>query len=452
MSRKPVSARWSSPSASARRASAATWSAGPPWCSHCSEARLLSMRAPTPGATSSRWAAIAPKSVISPAPNSAVVATNASAARATSSCSAPTVRAVLWASALASSIEPRKSRIRERTCETTARASGIGLRGQRGAQVLDAARRARRALGEAELEQHARAPLLGRRLVQRALQQGDRVVGRAAARRLAAGLLQDLGDPRLAGARGLEQLGGDGVAARAGVEQHPGGARVAELAVPGRDLLVDGAAHERVDEAQRRLGGEDLGPGQPGEALGHGRTGRARSARSRWRGRCRRRARPRRRRSRPWRAAGARGARARCARRRAGRCRGSRRGGRRRVARRRPAARPAARAAAAGCRRSRGGRRRRTGRRPPRPGGRGPASRPTTCRAAAGGPSSCSARGRSRRAGRGRSRGRSSAAWRRRGSAGPRAGRRGRPASAASGGRPTGRRRRAARAAGRPRG
>ena len=144
---------------------------------------------------------------------------------------------------------------------------GVGLRGQGGAEVVDAARRARRALGQAELEQHARAALLRRRLVERALKQCDRVVGRAAPGGVAAGLLEHLGDPRLAGPRGLEQLGRDRVAARAGVVEHPRGARVAQLALAGRQLLVDRAAHQGMDEAQRRLGREDLGPGEGRQAL-----------------------------------------------------------------------------------------------------------------------------------------------------------------------------------------
>ncbi len=46
--------------------------------------------------------------------------------------------------------------------------------------------------------------------------------------------------------------------------QHAGGARVQQLALAERQAVVDGVAHERVHEAGRRLGAQDLGARERG--------------------------------------------------------------------------------------------------------------------------------------------------------------------------------------------
>ena len=55
----------------------------------------------------------------------------------------------------------------------------------------------------------------------------------------------------------------------AGVAQHRGGTRVHQLALTSRQLLVDGLAHQRVHEPERRPGAEDLRPGEHPARVGH---------------------------------------------------------------------------------------------------------------------------------------------------------------------------------------
>ena len=66
-------------------------------------------------------------------------------------------------------------------------------------------------------------------------------------------------DPLVVARRHVEQLGGDALGGVAVGVELARRAQVHELALAGRDVGVDRLAHERVDEAERLLGAEDLG-------------------------------------------------------------------------------------------------------------------------------------------------------------------------------------------------
>ena len=140
-----------------------------------------------------------------------------------------------------------------------------------GLQVLDRGRPARVRLREPEREPHAVDPVGLRRLVQRAPEVGDGRLDRRRAHGRPPRRLQQLGDPRLAARGRHEQLRRDLLAGRAVVAQHAGRALVLQLALGGRELVVDGVAHERVHEAQRRLGAQDLRAHERPRRAGHGR-------------------------------------------------------------------------------------------------------------------------------------------------------------------------------------
>ena len=136
------------------------------------------------------------------------------------------------------------------------------------AQVPDGGRAVHEHLREPEIEQHGRAPLLGRRLGQRAGEQPDRRVRRAAGEGRAAGLVQQRGDVAVALRRDGEQLRGDLVGRRPERLEDPHRALVPQRALPERQLAVDGVAHERVHEAQRRVRAQDLRAGEDGGGAG----------------------------------------------------------------------------------------------------------------------------------------------------------------------------------------
>ena len=125
-------------------------------------------------------------------------------------------------------------------------------------QVLDRQRRVHLGGGDAELEVQPAAQLGRRRLLQGALQVGHRAVGTAALRGLAGGGAQELDGGAVAAARGVQDLGGDLLGRRVRARQHVGGAAVPELALAGRDVEVDDVADQRMREAQRRLGAQDV--------------------------------------------------------------------------------------------------------------------------------------------------------------------------------------------------
>jgi hypothetical protein len=148
-------------------------------------------------------------------------------------------------------------------------------------EVLDRQRRVGLGGGQAGVEVQRRAQVGRRRLLQRTLQVDQRVLGPAAADRLAGGRAQQLDRRGVAAARRRHELGGDLLVGGVGGGEHGGGAAVLELALAGRDVEVDGVAHERVHEAERGVGPQDVGTrqvagrtrdgvlGEPGERGDH---------------------------------------------------------------------------------------------------------------------------------------------------------------------------------------
>jgi hypothetical protein len=127
-----------------------------------------------------------------------------------------------------------------------------------GEQVLGGGRPVRQHLGPAQRQQHRRAALLRRRLGERTAPVGDRAVGGPAPHRGLPGRVEQVDRPGVAAGRRMEQLGGDLLDAGALVAQHARGPLVLQRALGGRQLVVDGVADQRVDEAERRLLAQDL--------------------------------------------------------------------------------------------------------------------------------------------------------------------------------------------------
>ena len=74
--------------------------------------------------------------------------------------------------------------------------------------------------------------------------------------------MQHAGGPLVGPRRQHQQVGGHALGRGAGLGQQPRRALVVQLALARRELLVDRVPDQRVHEAQRRLGAQDLGPGQ----------------------------------------------------------------------------------------------------------------------------------------------------------------------------------------------
>jgi hypothetical protein len=105
-------------------------------------------------------------------------------------------------------------------------------------------------LGQAQLVQHDAELFLSRRLVDRAAQVADRRVGGPASRGVARRIAQHRHAVGIARARQPQQMPGHALALGVARGHHRGGARVQALALEGRDLPVDRAAHHRVDEVE----------------------------------------------------------------------------------------------------------------------------------------------------------------------------------------------------------
>ena len=119
-------------------------------------------------------------------------------------------------------------------------------------------RQRRQRLRAPELEEQL-GPELGRqRLGERAAQRGDRRIRRALREGGARGRAEDVDDPVLAAARHRQDVRGDLLGRGVALEQEPRRALVAQLALARREVAVDGGLHERMDEAERRLGPQDL--------------------------------------------------------------------------------------------------------------------------------------------------------------------------------------------------
>ena len=214
-------------------------------------------------------AAIRVSAPSSPPPKKNDISSTASSAFAVSGATGATAAAASPAIRAAPSASPMNSRTRLSTAATAARACGSrdGLVGL--LQVLRRGGPGRERLGDAELEQDLDA-LLGRgRLLERAAQVGDGALRRPAADGVAARALEQLRGPGRAAAGREQELRGDLLDRRAGLAQHLCGALVLELSLRGRELVVDGVADERVHEAERRLGPDDLRADQLARGGGH---------------------------------------------------------------------------------------------------------------------------------------------------------------------------------------
>ena len=130
------------------------------------------------------------------------------------------------------------------------------------ADVLDGRRSVHEPLHQAELQQQLLALVVGRRLVERAPQVTDRTLGRASAPRGQGRIPQQRHDPCLGAGRHGEQLRRDHLGRGTEVHQRSRRALVQQLSLGRGEVVVDGVAHQRVHEAERRLRPQDLRPRQ----------------------------------------------------------------------------------------------------------------------------------------------------------------------------------------------
>ena len=126
------------------------------------------------------------------------------------------------------------------------------------AERVDRVRQRRQSLRASELEQHLGSELGGQRLDERTSQRGDRRIRRALRERRVCGRPEDVDDPVLAASRHLLDVRDDALDRSVEPEQEPRRTLVAQLELALCEVAVDGGLHERVDEAQRRLGTQDL--------------------------------------------------------------------------------------------------------------------------------------------------------------------------------------------------
>jgi hypothetical protein len=138
------------------------------------------------------------------------------------------------------------------------------------AKGLGRVRQRRQRLRASQFEEQL-GPELGRqRLAERTVQRGDRRIRRALRECGARGRLEDVDDPFLPTPRHRHDVGRDVFGARVQPEQEPCSTVVAQLPLPGREVAVDGGLDERMDEAERRVGSEDLGPHELSPGCGEG--------------------------------------------------------------------------------------------------------------------------------------------------------------------------------------
>jgi hypothetical protein len=103
-------------------------------------------------------------------------------------------------------------------------------------------------LGEAKLEQRVHPVLLVGRLGERAAEVARRGFGRSPDDRPVAGGPQRVDDEGIAGRRDEIDVRGDALGLLAGLVEQLGGPAVHRQPLRGLDRLVDGGAHDRVDE------------------------------------------------------------------------------------------------------------------------------------------------------------------------------------------------------------
>jgi hypothetical protein len=131
------------------------------------------------------------------------------------------------------------------------------------AQVLDGGLEVERErFGEAELEQYGGSAFVGRWLVERAAQVCDGRVRRAAGHRLARGGAEAVAYPLRGTRLGGEEMRGDPFGSGILCGEHARRPLVSGRARRRRQLLVDGAANDRMHELQRAALGQDAAAAQ----------------------------------------------------------------------------------------------------------------------------------------------------------------------------------------------
>jgi hypothetical protein len=125
-------------------------------------------------------------------------------------------------------------------------------------EVLGRRRRAGPRLRPAELREHLRAAVVGRRLAERALEVPHGGRGVAERERPPRRLAQDADHPLLPARLRREDLRRDLLWRALALREQPRRPRVQVGALERRHVVVDRGAHDRVDEAQRLAGGEHL--------------------------------------------------------------------------------------------------------------------------------------------------------------------------------------------------
>ena len=122
----------------------------------------------------------------------------------------------------------------------------------------DGRRRIHEPLHQPELQQQLLALLRRGRLLERPPQVQHRALGRTSAPRRQGRLSQQRHDPWLGAGRRGKQLRRDQLGRSAEVQQCPCRALVQQLALRRGEVVVDGVAHQRVHEAERRLRPQNL--------------------------------------------------------------------------------------------------------------------------------------------------------------------------------------------------
>ena len=132
------------------------------------------------------------------------------------------------------------------------------------------------ALGEAELGQQLAAQLVVAPLLERAREIGDRGLGRAARERALRGGAERVDHERVGAAVDEHQVRRGLLGRHAGLEPQLGGAAVAVAARDRVEVLVDRAAHDRVEELDRVVADEQVGAQQHARRVRGGRVVEAR--------------------------------------------------------------------------------------------------------------------------------------------------------------------------------
>ncbi len=165
----------------------------------------------------------------------------------------------------------RRAYEQQQMAEADGRPGALGRVGQLGvgaAQRLDSGRSAHVGGAAPELERERRLLVRRGRLGLGPLEQPHRRVGGPAPKRDMGRFPQPAHDPGVAPRRREQQLGGDALRAGAELGEQPCRPLVLECAHRGGELAVDGVADQRVDEAERLVGTQDLRAGERLHGIG----------------------------------------------------------------------------------------------------------------------------------------------------------------------------------------